>query len=1256
MRGAALLLVLPLAAGAQIGVEVTGTTATQAILQIRGATTPCVIDLRQGSPDGPLHPDATASTDTDRPDTITWQDGTRIVTLGHQRSNLALAADREYYGTVSGCGDATFQFQTGTPALGAHWPPPLPFNAAKPNNIDYPDFDWSVAGRNKVYVDPVTGIEGRPVNTTGDFGYRSPLVAFDTFDGGVNWTDPNLAIKGSTSSVATVTTTDHLDLYASTWFTDPVGTQTWDNLGLVVWGSGSGSAQERTIEACIFLDPVAGCAGTPIQIVLPSGSPVKLTTGSPLDNDKPFPVSFPYGFWEGWNASVFRDNIPVSGTINTAVDGLLTISSPTAGTHFPATLKPGHKIRIPGVGCANDLCTVSSLIHAGQLQLVEPVNGTSLAYAAYPVGIRIRKATEGGSVRVGFQYKVSGSAVSATIAETIYCHPVEATAADGVKGHTCAIPSANTTYRMLYFISNDGLTVRRIGDFNIPEGAIASMYPSQDRPHSSTDRGQGPIGFSQTDPRVFYVVSNTTSSGPAIFKLTYTGDFVTETTDVYPSSVFGSVSPLPQNMTWENMLRASEGKDLASLVTAAYPSYNAAVYGSWTLARFAGISGAKAFFYNLYGGQDGGPCWIAGIDIEEKRLDVLVHTLDGSTTTPIAWGKWPGDLDYSHLAWGNCHSIAAVQWPPNTVGISLNALAINSTSKLHGGPFEVAPNALMRNGAWSTNTALPSVWDGNYDGACPSDLTDEYKEFGATDNDCVTLKLPGHPCNIRPTATERANFPACAWDPAFTQPAQMRPGHKFINPALPGGGDQESFRVLRIEPLAGGELKVIAQRNVTKDYCCIGRPGCVNNAVTQHTHANGWKLRMMPGSEQSCRSATVWLGLLPDSPQAVEATRTIGCCHAAIGRYGDNITHISFSRVIRDMPVTVLSQTPIPGHVITFPRFDGVSAGGSVPIQQYLSYSQFAAMPGDPETAWALDGNAYNPSFGYGGGNTVNNNLGSRSLTKINNDVWKIGVIGAIDYKRRPLYGWVRDRILRDVSGPSSDIASAEDYAMCHALRAGECVAGSAAGDTYVKAPAVYPHNTCTTAMTWANIPCVTVGQPGVGGIRQLDIANPYTDGSRSRFLTYGFAAPGLHYPFFGPVAHPSGKSVLTYSGQHLGNVRQSTLVFRLPSWRPDALTRNRFGGVTVQVPPLAGATHARVRFGYNRSLQCTTRNESCVTDETAAPFAFETDPNPAPTPCTEGCEIAVPAISGRVLYYRAEFLANGQVMETGETTALVVP
>jgi hypothetical protein len=56
------------------------------------------------------------------------------------------------------------------------------------------------------------------------------------------------------------------------------------------------------------------------------------------------------------------------------------------------------------------------------------------------------------------------------------------------------------------------------------------------------------------------------------------------------------------------------------------------------------------------------------------------------------------------------------------------------------------------------------------------------------------------------------------------------------------------------------------------------------------------------------------------------------------------------------------------------------------------------------------------------------------------------------------------------------------------------------------------------------------------------------------------------------------------------------------------------------------------------------------------APFAFAQTDTLTPTPCSAGCSLSIPAISGRVLYYVIERLgASGAVVVEEDPQALVV-
>ena len=334
-------------------------------------------------------------------------------------------------------------------------------------------------------------------------------------------------------------------------------------------------------------------------------------------------------------------------------------------------------------------------------------------------------------------------------------------------------------------------------------------------------------------------------------------------------------------------------------------------------------------------------------------------------------------------------------------------------------------------------------------------------------------------------------------------------------------------------------------------------------------------------------------------------------------------------------------------------KFNGISAPIGSYYQQYLNHSQRAAS--DDNTLFSFDANAVNPGVGIAG-NNMGNGIGPRPsslFTRISGDVWKLSAIDAVNYKNRPLLGWAGPKVLKDVSGPSTDISAAADYSFCYAYRAGECRAGSAQGDIYAKVPNTFKYNGwpadwCQTGMEFANVPCVLSGAPAAGYARQFRSDRGDTEGSDQRLLTSAFRPYGTHYPYWGVTAHPAGQVALMTSAGMLEGIRHVVMIAKLPRWVDSSPRRNKLGGVAVKVGAREGMTHARVRFGYNTSFQCTERSEACLTDASIAPFAFESD-TLTPVTCASGCTISVPAMPGRLLYYRLETF-DGSAWTSGDT------
>lgn len=1225
MWGILLCLLLPLAAGAQIAADITSRTATQAVLQIRGAASPCTIDLHEGTADGPLHPDVTSSTDTSRPDTITWGDGTRLVTLGHQRSNLALAADTEYTGTVSGCGSAEFRFRTAAPTLGMTMPWPLPANAASWDNTDFPRIDFSPAGRDKWYVDPATGVRLKLVNRPEDFSRkRQADDAFPAWAGGSGWTDPAKAASGSTSSYGSTSGTAPLFLYL--YPLEPYQSfQALENVGLAVFGNCTGgSGDDCAIEVGLTTNPAAGFAGTPIRLTLPSGSVVRVPGGSThAAAAGAFPTAYPEPVFAGWgDVRITRDQyvLPTMGTLTTAASGELTIASPDRVSHFQKSLAAGNHIWVQDSGCreggAPDVCTIASAASAGSVTLTENgVNGNGKRFRAFPWGIMVRKVTSFGTVNVGFRYRWAGSASVSTGPGVISCGPVEVADADGVKGHPCAAGG------YIYFISNDGEVVRPVMALGSPPELGAQFI------------GQKPA-FSPTDGNILYV---TNFNGSSLYRLKYRGDWKTTpwATDErrFYINAGGDYPWFSENVEWESALGTTLGLQVESL----YPDRAAAPFSAWTSGvTFGGVSGDLGVFYRTLSGQDGGPCHVAVVNLKTGKLTDFFSTLE----------------DGNAAAWGNCHSIIANTAVPNTINIALNILNLKNPAKVSGGPYAMPVEAVMVNGSWETGKDLPWPMDDSYDNQCPSGLPEELASFGATGNQCVTLRTIGHPCNIAPSVVETSApvlFPECTWNPAFRMGPRLRPGHTFVDAASGGAapGDSEHFRVLSVEeiPDSGGKLMVKAQRNATRDYCCIGYPLCMGTP-NQQRHQPAFIGLMVPGSKASCNSSSLAFRY-PDgtreSKAVVELSRTYQG-HSTVGRGPEGkLRFIAGQSALTVEDFDALgTQPPLTPMRIANPNFNGVVAGIGSSLQQYLDHSQSAAP--DERTKYSFDTNAINPALGIGGGNNFANSLQAsrRTLEHVTGDIWTTAITGKTAYKYRPLVGWSAQKALQEISGPASDIARAPDYSFCFAYRSGECHPDSAEGAIYMKVPKVYKHSAanvsslCQTALVFAEVPCVVQAEPSMGYVRQFRTDRPDPAGTDQRLLTSALRPAGTHLPFWGAVAHPAGETILIMSGGWIQGIREAVYLAKLPRYPEEEVRHNSYTPLTVQIGPRDRMSHARVRFGYNTSFECSSRHESCVTDEKVAPFAFDSEATTA-VACSGGCSIQVPAIPGRLLYYRVE-------------------
>lgn len=1264
MRTLTASIVLPLLHSCSLfaqSVEVRATTATEAVVYIRDVSGTCTGTLTEVST-GLVHPYVNGVDLAALANYFTTSDGARVVTLGRQVNADALAAETEYELSLTGCTTHKVRFRTSVPYFGVQPGRNAPFDSGKYGNRGWPGIDWTIAGKNKTYTDPLTGVKLKLLPSNGDIGWKTDAggIAFaPAYAGGAGWANADRVGNGSTSNYGSVTdSTTPLDLFVpinqSPWrysgmaYSYPAGSL--DNLGLIVWCSGNDAAAEnRQVKLSIW----NGTHAIAWQVLTcPQGSVAKLNSTS-ADADRPWPKEFDDGGFAGWQGGgrITRDLMPQDGTLTVSGGSTLQVSDLGIGSNIPATTRPGARILLPASGCANDLCTFASVTNAGSAVIQETAPNTSYSYVAYPWSVRVEKTTSSGTLNIGLKWKVQGTPdVRPGTTAAALPHPVPVTSGDGKAG-TLNLIAGNH----LYFISDDFTTFRGISIFYETYSKFAAM-PAADK-ISFPNAPYVPVYPSETEAGVFYIYE-TAAGGKSLYKITYAGDY---TEDYVPGLIYNMNNslgfPVPADkMKWENIMPASQNKDLVSQAMAYVASHGLTSnewYGFNGAMSFSGISGTKAFFYAVPGIQDTGPCLMAVVELTTGTLENMFSTATG-----------PGDAENypAQSRWGACHNTAPSREFQNSIGITTNAL--QAGGNLYGGPFEVTPNAVkMPDGSWNSNTALAWPLDAaanTFDRSCPSDAPEWIKDYGANGNQCVTLKLPSHPCQVSPNATALAQQPPCpGFEGQRTMPQQLQIGDRAYNEGTGAGDDRdtEHFRVVKITPLGGNETEVVWQRNAVWDYCCINHassprsPYCVG-APWQFTHATGFTLRMHTGQTNSCgNTGTMFTfgagGALTYSGEGSRSTAG----HTAIGRWvdGKKLFIGGGGNSIVESLAQLHTKFPQAGTIVhAFPSFAGIASNiGSNAVQSYLNRSHSAADPLDLQ--WSLDANALNNGNGT-------ESIGPRTITPVADmpGVYEIEVKGTFSsYKKQPLHAWAGWNVMKDTTG-AGNVGSAPDFSVCYNYTAGLCGTGPK-GKVYVKVPrAWYADGQCQTGNFWGLVPCVYAGEPVTGWIRRTVSHIPNVRGQMTQNLTMGLAGPGLPSAFWGAAATATGKAGATYSSSYIDGMRSKVVLFKMPSYTGPRDVAADYARMPVQIGARNDMTHARVRFGYDAAFHCTEGALECVTDRTAEPFAFDGQDTLTPALCSGGCTIPVPVIPGRLVYYRVESF-DGLIWTPGDTMVAVM-
>jgi hypothetical protein len=330
-------------------------------------------------------------------------------------------------------------------------------------------------------------------------------------------------------------------------------------------------------------------------------------------------------------------------------------------------------------------------------------------------------------------------------------------------------------------------------------------------------------------------------------------------------------------------------------------------------------------------------------------------------------------------------------------------------------------------------------------------------------------------------------------------------------------------------------------------------------------------------------------------------------------------------------------------NTFTGATFAGVF--GTITAQSYGSKQQYGATS-PQELKPSVDFRHTNPGEGSGGFEQyIQIDPTSYSLVSGFSTVYHVTPAGGLtvneaNYKAIGAQCWAGRYLCQDMSGPSSLLSDSSPYQHCVALKAGECVPTSSAGQFFAAVPYVpnvSSQTACVSGWYTENYICGAVALPfAAGWLVQNDNSYSYGLWEGGRRLTMAFSGYGRQYELNVFSAENTGQWGL-FKSDWTDLLRSEIFMVKFPPFPGgNSIPRSTFVNLPVGVP--AGMAYAEIKFGMlengaSTAFYCTQRAEVCTTS--GSPFAYQTTDAPLTlTSCGSGCLINIPVIPGRTVYF----------------------
>lgn len=1148
----------------------------------------------------------------------------------------------------------TGTFTTKNLPFGSTYGDPIPADPANPGEVLWPHLDY--ADRSRSYVDPHTGVLLKRLSGPADIIDLG--INHAPFPWAATHIRPSQGWTGTSFPYRVSNTTNSLTLMAAGlrgWggypFTQATQRYASEVGGHVNWlrirvtahsnnaACDSSSGDECRLVACLSTDRLT-CHPSSREWEVPFTSTNSTRTFGEASYVNQGGWMRPGQRWlNGPETSNYAGSAQCNGT-NTVEGG-----------PFNTAWGPGSSITIN-----NQAYDIAQVRHGGQIVLGGPCPAGNWSFTAQNFSVllwtKVEQAAEFTVTAVDSQWEFGIPPQWGAAAYWDYSSLTTTPGAGNRPGYLVTMP----VFQGMYWVdaeNGDSALLNQDGNVNITCLGLAANFDPEDASR-------------------WYCVSPTVGS---VLSFQYRGNFQERITGPTTGFSFNSINRLPNCNSATNpsnqpclvQTNLLAGTNIATLVNAFDRAFDATKFASF---QPVGINQDGSLVLFSYRGFENTPAWIIVFDPK-----AVSNTEDGRgcvSQTPGNAGK-PGCVRAALPTWlrgaGRGHTMKGDLLPNLAPGWLIYSPMIWSGGSSNGyGPWQMSPSPGFE---FRTEIAPGSGFNDLPGGlnTCPPN------PLGLTGKRCTQVTVTSEPYDATPGPGETG---------APGEYLEIEVGDWLYVNTNNFNAARELLRVVKKDQLT----LTLARGQIRGKEACEPGPPVECGAGSTTVQASGPN----PLLYLAASSPTVaWHYALDPhgSGAGTHENRFTGRAHS-FGRFSSYVESVggvfdpNCPRTLADgcyglrflatpePDVLQLLQTARTGAVPMNPGFAG-KFGFANPnnVQTHPSGMGHNGTPEERE--FFLDARPFNGVYTAG-----TPNIPTASL--VAGQLWKFPAIGAnrLPLNRKILatkaqIGW---RPLRDRSGPGSLLTSdaGDSFTYCVVEAAGECYAGSVPGEVYFNTPFLrFPY-------------CAFPGQAGSGqddsdvcitnesivhdGLMQLRLnVRGDVTGSTQRLLSKGFTPSRMGAPFWNIQALSNNKWAL-FRTRFLNGFRNEAMLLKLPPVNAsDSIRRDTFQVALISSHPTRppGTRTAIVEFGYAENgpaenLFCTSRAQSCAvgraaqTDQIdlAAPFSFLGTENVAGTPCTSGCTIAVPAIPGRMLYYRMRYRdAGGQ--EIGVTGLQVV-